>query len=128
MKKLLFAVVFVCSVSSSAFGGERLTEAFNNKLVAAGLPVVGVSIADAQDRMTWRVDWASKPTAQQIAQAKAIIDNFDAAAEEAKVEEAHGTSRAEIIARGIGRVLESKGIATRAEIRAAIKAEWEASK
>lgn len=50
-------------------------------IAAAGLPVVGVSIANPADRSTWRVQLANG-TPEQYAQAQAIIDGFDAAKEE----------------------------------------------
>ena len=105
-----------------------MVEALEQKLRAAGLPLVGVTLGTRTDKATWRVDWSQPPTAQQQATAQAIIDAFDIATEEAKAAEAEGTSRAEIIARGIGRVLVAKGICTANELKAAIKAEWEASK
>ena len=102
--------------------------ALDQKLRAAALPIVGITIGTRTDKATWRADWLGTPTAQHIAQAQAIIDAFDIAAEEAKAAEAEGTSRAEIIARGIGRALVAKGLLTQNEIRAAIKLEWESSK
>lgn len=103
--------------------GRILTD----KIKAAGLLIDGVSIGVVADKTTWRVSWTGTPTAPQEAQAQAIIDALDIPVEEAKATEEQGIARAEIIARGIGRVLVAKGLATQAEIKAAIKAEWVAS-
>lgn len=53
-------------------------------LVAASIPIEGVSIGRANDKKTWRIDWPAKPSAQQEAAAQAVLDAFDVAAEAAK--------------------------------------------
>lgn len=104
---------------------SHITGIIHTKLKAAGLPVIGMGFPSVTDRTTWRIDWDGTPTAGQLAQAQAIIDALDIPVEEAKATEEQGIARAEIIARGIGRVLVAKGLATQAEIKAAIKAEWD---
>ena len=100
----------------------------DSKLRAAGLPIEGVGIGRRDDKATWRVDWATEPTVQQLAQAQAIIDALNIEVEEAKAVEEQGLARAEVIARGIARVLVAKGVCTANEIKAAIKTEWDSVK
>lgn len=95
------------------------------KLKTAGLPIAGIHMPLLDDRTTWRVVWDGTPTAQQLTQAQAIINALDIPVEEAKATEDAGIARAEVIARGIGRVLVAKGVCTANEIKAAIKAEWD---
>ncbi len=45
--------------------------------VSAVAPVTGVSIGNANDKSTWRVDFSDAATDQQKAQAAAIVDGFD---------------------------------------------------
>lgn len=97
------------------------------KLKAAGLPVSAMSFPVLADKSTWIIRWATTPTTQQAIDAQAIINNFNISTEEAKATEDQGIARAEIIYRGIARFLVAKGVGTAAEIKAAIKAEWEAS-
>lgn len=101
--------------------------ALSKAFVAAALPIDGMGVGNPDDKSTWRVDWATPPTAQQLAQAQAIIDAFDVAVEEAKATEDAGTARGEIMAKGIVNLLVAKGVCTLAEAKAAIKAAWQAS-
>lgn len=55
---------------------SNITGLLHNKIEAAGIPIFGVSIGDANDRMTWRVDFRPEATAQQQADAQAIINAF----------------------------------------------------
>lgn len=98
-----------------------------DKLKAAGLFPSSISFGNRTDKSTWVLQWATPPTVQQAAQAQAIIDAFDIAAEEAKATEDSGTARGEIMAKGIVNLLVAKGVCTLAEAKAAIKAAWQAS-
>jgi len=46
-------------------------------LVAAGIPVISVSIGVDADRATWRIDYAAGATAQQRADGEALRLSFD---------------------------------------------------
>jgi hypothetical protein len=50
-------------------------------LTRSGLPAVGVSIGRADDKTTWRVDYEGKPSAEQVAVARQVIDAFDIGAQ-----------------------------------------------
>lgn len=102
-------------------------DALIEKLKAAGLPFGGMSAGSSSDKSTWRIQWATEPTAQQLTQAQAIIDAFDIPTEEAKATEDAGIARGEIMAKGIVNLLVAKGVCTLAEAKASIKAAWVAS-
>lgn len=42
-------------------------------------PIVGVSIGDASDKRTWRLDFATEASVEQQAAAKAVLEAFDPA-------------------------------------------------
>lgn len=46
-----------------------------------GIPILGVSIGRESDRVTWRVHFKPDATAQQKAQAAAIVEGYDVAAD-----------------------------------------------
>lgn len=43
----------------------------------AGIPIIGVSIGQPDDRTTWRVDFAAEATPEHRAAADALIATFD---------------------------------------------------
>lgn len=45
--------------------------------IAAVAPIHGVSIGDASDTSTWRIDFAPEATARQRADAQGILDGID---------------------------------------------------
>lgn len=47
------------------------------KLEAAGIPIFGVSIPDAANKATWRIDFRPEATAQQMADAQTIVANLN---------------------------------------------------
>lgn len=49
----------------------------------AGIPIVGVSIGSASDRATWTVWFKPNATAQQKADAKALVASYDASTDNA---------------------------------------------
>lgn len=51
-----------------------------NDAVAAVAPIDGVSVGRAEDRSTWRIDFATGATAEQRASAQAVLAAFDPAA------------------------------------------------
>lgn len=48
-----------------------------HSLIAAQAPIDGVSVADATDKSTWRVDFQAGATAAQRTAAQSVIDNYD---------------------------------------------------
>ena len=48
--------------------------------IKAVCPIHGVSIGRADDRATWRIDYADEATAEQREAAQDVLDAFDAAA------------------------------------------------
>lgn len=55
-------------------------------LRAAGVPIDGVSMGRADDKQTWRIDFADGVTDEQKAAAEAALKAFDAEAEARKPE------------------------------------------
>ncbi len=51
--------------------------ALDYALQSAGIPITGVSIGNANDKNTWRVDFTPEATTPQRDQADAIIADFD---------------------------------------------------
>lgn len=49
-------------------------------LLSAGIPLIGVSIGDATDKATWRIDYAPDATSEQRALGATIVDEFVIAA------------------------------------------------
>ena len=56
----------------------------NRQIVAAGIPIVGVTIGIESDKSTWYAQFLDTATPAQHAQAQAIIDAYDIAAEDLK--------------------------------------------
>lgn len=58
------------------------------ELKTAGIPILGVSIVESGNRVTWTVEFQPSATDPQKAQAQAIIDalTWDAATSQAEVE------------------------------------------
>ena len=54
----------------------------NTQILAAGIPIAGVSIGNSQDTATWSAQFLDTATPAQHAQAQAIIDAYDIAAED----------------------------------------------
>ena len=52
-------------------------------------PVGGISIGDSRDKSTWRIDFKPEATAQQRADAQAVVAAFDVAVEEKKLTDAY---------------------------------------
>lgn len=48
-----------------------------HEAIAAVCPIVGVSIGAADNRLTWRIDYAAEATAGQILDAEAVLASFD---------------------------------------------------
>lgn len=57
-------------------------------VIRAKCPIDGVSIGDQNDKSTWRIDFQPTATAQQRADAQAVVDAFDVALEEQKLKDA----------------------------------------
>ena len=54
----------------------------NTQILAAGIPIAGVSIGNSQDTATWSVQFLDTATPAQRVEAQAIIDAYNIAAED----------------------------------------------
>ena len=54
----------------------------NTQILAAGIPIAGVSIGNSQDTATWSAQFLDTATPAQRVEAQAIIDAYDIAAED----------------------------------------------
>ena len=94
------------------------------KLLEAGLPVIGLSVGDPNDRLTWRIGWEVPPTVQQEADAQGIVDGYDIAVEDGKNNNDNGIKRADVICQALKALSIDKAVATETEITNAIQAAW----
>lgn len=58
---------------------NQLAANLNRALRTAGIPIVGVSISNVSDRLTWTVQFLPEATAAQRTQAAQIVSTFDPA-------------------------------------------------
>ena len=56
--------------------------------IATVAPINGVSLGRFTDKSTWRIDFKPEATAQQRADARAVVNTFDVALEEQKLKDA----------------------------------------
>jgi hypothetical protein len=49
----------------------------NDQIVAAGIPIDGVSIGKPNNKLTWRIDFKPEATKEQKIQAQQILADFD---------------------------------------------------
>ena len=54
----------------------------NTQILAAGIPIAGVSIGNSQDTATWSAQFLDTATPAQRVEAQAIIDAYDIPAED----------------------------------------------
>lgn len=65
-----------------------LTERLHRRIVAIA-PVIGISIGDASDKSTWRIDFLESATRAQREAAFGIISIYDISAQRAVIEESN---------------------------------------
>ena len=56
--------------------------------VSAVAPINGIAIGDKETSLTWRIDFKPEATVDQRLAAQAVMDAFDVAAEEQKLQDA----------------------------------------
>jgi hypothetical protein len=67
----------ICSHKEIDVIGQFTAIKLNDQLVAAGLPIHGVSIGNPDDKSTWRVDYKDEATNEHALIATQIITDFD---------------------------------------------------